>query len=186
MMPNNALSGEAINSSFYTPNRSNPLIDYEYGGIAIGDVSQGMQAKLWKCFYENKAIKISSDQYTETLFSGIDIDALSFSFDQNMRPILVFNSQKHCYLWWYDAQTGNQTLTDFGLNISFPQLALDERRYSQSANSDVIFSYIKNTKLCMRIQRERFQTEYQLTDAKQVLQIGMMLNNRFGFAYYNW
>lgn len=37
----------------------------------------------------------------------------------------------------------------------------------------------------MRLQRERFQTEHEITRAKRLIQIGSMENSRFGFAYYD-
>lgn len=51
------------------------------------------------------------------------------------------------------------------------QLSLDDTG-PQTANADVILAYIKNDKLFMRIQRERFLIEHELTKAKQLKQIG--------------
>lgn len=186
MIPNNALSSQAINSPFIVPDRLDELLDYEYGGIALGDVSQGLQAKLWSCFYENGQIKASNDLTTQVLLAVENVTALSLAFDFNMRPMVAYLANGHCYLWWYDSQAAVQITTDFGPSLSFPQLALDDKRSSQSANADVIFAYIKNNKAYMRIQRERFQIEHEITPAKRLIQIGMMTNYRFGFAYYDW
>lgn len=186
MMPNNVLSSQAINSSFIEPERMNELFDYEYGGIDLGDVSQGLQAKLWSCFYENDQIKVSNGLATHVLLAVENVTALSIAFDFNMRPMVAYLANSHCYLWWYDSLMAAQTTTDLGQDISFPQLALDEKRSSQSANADVIFSYIKNNKAYMRLQRERFLIEHEITQAKRLIQIGMMKNYRFGFAYYDW
>ena len=186
MMPNNILSSQAIDSPFIAPNRSNELVDYEYGGIALGDVSQGLQAKLWHCFYENGQIKVSNGLTTQVLLAVENIIALSLAFDLNMRPMVAYLANGHCYLWWYDSQAAAQITTDFGPSLSFPQLALDDKRSSQSANADVIFAYIKNNNAYMRLQRERFLIEHELAAAKRLVQIGMMTNHRFGFALYNW
>ena len=186
MIPNNVLSSQAINSPFIVPNRLDELLDYEYGGIAIGDVSQGLQVKLWHCFYDNGQIKASNGLITQVLITIENVTALSLAFDLNMRPMVVYLANGHCYLWWYDSQAAAQITTDFGPLFTFPQLALDDKRSSQSANADVIFAYIKNNKAYMRLQRERFLIEHKLAAAKRLLQIGMMTNHRFGFALYNW
>lgn len=175
-----------MNSPFIVPDRLDELLDYEYGGIALGDVSQGLQAKLWSCFYENGQIKISNGLTTQVLLAVENVTALSLAFDLNMRPMVAYLANGHCYLWWYDSQAAAQITTDFGPSLTFPQLALDDKRSSQSANADVIFAYIKNNKAYMRLQRERFLTEHELGAAKRLVQIGMMTNHRFGFALYNW
>lgn len=186
MMPNNVLSSQSINSPFIVPDRLDELLDYEYGGIELGNVSQGLQAKLWSCFYENDQIKISNGLTTQTLIVIENVTALSFAFDLNMRPMVAYLANHHCYLWWYDSQAAAQITTDFGPNFTFPQLALDDKRGVQSANADVIFSYIKDNKAYMRLQRERFLIEHEIAEAKRLVQIGMMTNQRFGFALYNW
>ena len=184
MLPDNILSAIPTKSGFLTGYRANQLIDYEMGGIAIGNTSQGFQ-KLWSCFYEDGAIKAGYDNNFQTLLSVPDVIALSFAFDINMHPLIAYVANNQCYLWWYDSSQSAQVTTEWG-NCTFPQLSLDDKRSSQSANADVIFSYIKNNTLYMRIQRERFQIEHKLAKAKRLIQIGMMTNFRFGFAFYNW
>lgn len=184
MMPDNVLSTTAIKSNFLSGDRTNPLVDYEFGSIAIGNTSQGFQ-KLWSCFYKDGAIKAGYDSNFQTLLLVQDVTALSFAFDINMRPLIAYVANNQCYLWWYDSSQSAQVTTEWG-DYAFPQLSLDDQRSSQSANADVIFSYIKNNTLYMRIQRERFQIEHKLVKAKRLIQIGMMTNFRFGFAFYNW
>lgn len=184
MLPDNVLSMSAIQSDFLTGNRADQLIDYEMGGVAIGNTSQGFQ-KQWSCIYEDGAIKAGYDDNFQTLLTVSDVTALSLAFDINMRPLIAYVVNNQCYLWWYDSSQSAQVITEWG-DYAFPQLSLDDKRSSQSANADVIFSYIKNNTLYMRIQRERFQIEHKLAKAKRLIQIGMMTNFRFGFAFYNW
>ena len=185
MLPDNILSAIPTKSGFLTGYRANQLIDYEMGGIAIGDVSQGLQAKQWSCIYEDGAIKAGYDNNFQTLLTVQDVTALSFAFDINMRPLVAYVANQRSYLWWYDSSQSALVTTEWG-DCTFPFFFFDEKRSSQSANADVIFSYIKNNTLYMRIQRERFQIEHKLAKAKRLIQIGMMTNFRFGFAFYNW
>lgn len=186
MLPNNALSSQPVTAQFFTQWRDDPLVDFEFGGTALQDSSAGLSAELWKCFYEDDSIKLSYDQQEQTVLNVENVTALSLGFDLSMRPVIAYLANEHCYLWFYDTAVSKQITADLGTGITFPQLSLDERRLVQSSNSDVILSYIRDNKMYMRIQRERFQIEHEITQAKRLIQIGMMKNYRFGFAYYDW
>nr|WP_314369155.1 hypothetical protein [uncultured Acinetobacter sp.] len=181
MIPDNQLSSVSVYADFFTPIRSNELVDYEWAGIDLYDTSQGMLAKLWTGFYADGVIKVKNDTVQHDLITVANVTSLSFAFDLNMRPIVTYVVDETTYLWWYDSSIGEQVTTNFG-NVKTPQLALDDHRPLQSANADVIFAYIKAGKLCVRIQRDRFQNEYDLGNGQSLIQIGMMKNFRFGFA----
>jgi len=182
MIPNNQLSSKSVYANFFTPVRVDDLIDYEWAGVDIYDASQGMQAKLWTCFYESGVIKVKNDVVEHSLLTVSNVNALSFAFDLNMRPIITYVVNNEVFLWWFDSSVGDQVTTNFGSEFKTPQLALDEHRNQFSSNADVIFAYIKGSHLYVRIQRDRYQIEYDLGDGQALIQIGMMENNRFGFA----
>lgn len=182
MIPENQLSSVSVYADFFTPIRIDSLVDYEWAGIEIYDTSEGMQAKIWTCFYEDGQIKIKNDLYQYTLLTIANVSALSFAFDLNMRPQVTYVANGETYLWWYDSLTASQVTTNFGAEFKTPQLSLDDNRSLQTSNADVIFAYIRNERLCIRIQRERFENEYDLGDGQALIQIGMMKNYRFGFA----
>lgn len=186
MLPSNMLSSQPVIADFFTPLRNDPLIDYEYGGATLQDSAAGLSKVLWKCFYEDSVIKLSQNDQVLNVLNVENVAALSLSFDLSMRPIISYLANKHCYLWWYDTSVSKQITTDLGDGITFPQLSLDERRSVQSSNADVILTYIRNNQMFMRLQRERYQTEHEITRAKRLIQIGSMKNSRFGFAYYDW
>jgi hypothetical protein len=186
MFPDNVLSSQSVVAEFFTPIRNDPLIDFEFGGTALQNSSAGLSVELWKCFYENGSIKLSHDDQVQSVLNVENVTALSLGFDLSMRPIIAYLANDHCYLWFYDTAVSKQITVDLGDGITFPQVSLDERRLVQSSNADVILTYIRNSKMYMRLQRERFQTEHKITRAKQLIQIGSMKNSRFGFAYYDW
>lgn len=186
MLPNNLLSSQPVVAEFFTPLRNDPLIDFELGGIALQDSSAGLSKVLWKCFCENGSIKLGHDDHVQTVLSAENVTALCLGFDLSMRPVIAYLANEHCYLWFYDTAASKQITADLGNGITFPQLSLDERRLVQSSNADVILTYIRNSKMYMRLQRERFQIEHEITRAKRLIQTGSMKNNRFGFAYYDW
>ncbi|MBC9229202.1 hypothetical protein HI850_007650 [bacterium SPL81] len=182
MMPDNQLSTISTYADFFTPLRVDVLVDYELAGIDLYDTSEGMQVKLWSCFYEDSQIKIKKDRYQYTLLTVENVTALSFAFDLNMRPVVTYVIDGETHLWWYDSLTASQVTTNFGAEFKTPQLSLDEKRPRLAANADVIFAYIKEGRLCIRLQRDRYEVEYDLSAGQALIQIGMMKNNRFGFA----
>lgn len=186
MLPDDTFSSESIIAEFTVPVRSEPLVDFEWGDYKLQNSEGDLNRVMWTCFYEDSQIKVSNGTDEQTLLHVEHVTALSFAFDLSMRPTVTYVlNNDECYLWWYDTSASAQVTTKFG-NCQFPQLSLDERRQSESANADVIFSYIRNNKLYMRYQRERYGVEHYIADAKRLTQIGMMKNNRFGFQYYNW
>ena len=186
MLPDNELSTRPVAAPFLVPYRMDKLVDYEWGGVDLADTSQGLQVKIWTCRYIGNQIIITDGLISHTVLNVENVTALSFSFDLSMRPIVTYLANEHCYLWWYDTAVSKQITSNLGTGITFPQLALDEHRDMQSSNADVIFSYIKNNKAYLRLQRERFLIEHEIAAAKRLVQIGMMTNQRFGFALYNW
>lgn len=177
-----------INSAFLVPIR-NQLIDFEWGGVEIQNSSQGLMSKLWKCFYENGQIKVTNGDSVHPLISAENVTALGLAFDFNMRPQITYVTNGKTYLWWYDPSASKQITTEYGAEFISPQLSLDDHRLHQSANADIIFAYVKNAKLCFRQQRDRYQIEYILGDAKnqKLTQIGMSKNYRFQFRLvFDW
>lgn len=186
MLPDNELSTHSVAAPFLAPYRLDKLVDYEWGGIDLADTSQGLQVKIWTCKYLGNQIIITDGLITHIILNVENVTALSFAFDLSMQPVVTYVVNSETYLNWYDTAISQRVTTNFGASFITPQLALDEHREVQSSNADVIFSYIKNNKVYMRLQRERFLIEHEIATAKRLVQIGMMTNQRFGFALYNW
>lgn len=196
MLPDNALSTRPIYGAFLVPDKSDPLVDYEMGGINLLDTSQGLWVRLWVCFYENGWIKIKSDDYTYSLIQTENVKHLSLAFDFNMHAMITYTIEvtegatkyHEAYLYWYDSAQAAQITTKYGRDYTYPQLGLDDHRLEQSANADIIFAYIKNNNLYYRQQRDRFLIErlfYEnLDEFLQLRQIGLNRKNRFQFLLW--
>ncbi|MEQ1412263.1 hypothetical protein [Acinetobacter indicus] len=185
MIPNNKFSSIPILHDFLIGNRDTLLIDYEYGSESLENPDSNFST-LWTCFYEDNLIKITNGFSIVPLLEVPNVTELSFAFDLNMRPLIAYSTLTEHNLWWYDTEASSQVTSNFDSSYSNMHLSLDDNRSELSASADVILAYIRNNKLYMRIQRERFQIEHELANAKCLIQIGMMKNYRFGFAYYNW
>lgn len=193
MMPDNVLSSSPISGAFLVPDKVEPLVDYEWGGVALLDTSQGLMVYVWKCFYQDGWIKVTNDIVTNQVIQVANVVHLSLAFDFNMNPTIAYiveniDKTRDTYLYWYDSQAASQVNTLYGLGYVSPQLSLDDHRLRQSANADIIFAYIKNNNLYYRQQRDRFLTEYLLesglSEDIELRQIGMNVANRFQYMFW--
>ena len=184
MLPDNQLSSIIDEANFLVPDTTS-LLDYEWGGVALNDPSQGLQFQLWSCIYEGGIIKAVSQAGVKFDIIAVDnVSEASLAFNQNMRPNLAYVADDIAYLYWYNTLTSSQTTTELGSDVFSPRLSLDDSRPTQSVSSDIILGYVKGGKLCMRVQRDRYGIEYQLTDVEassRLAQIGMSDINRFQF-----
>lgn len=163
------------------------LEDFELGGVAIQDASQGLMSYTWRCYVSGL------DVYLERIGSGVStllfqqsgIKTICFSFDQNMRPTVAYRTEQgQTFLRWYDSVAQLYRTDGFG-DLRDPHITLDDKRAMSLETSDVIFAYIRGSNLCYRQQRDRYTVEYVLkaglpADAK-FKALGMANNLRLQF-----
>ncbi|RKG44856.1 hypothetical protein [Acinetobacter sp. WCHAc060007] len=185
----NKLSSKSAPMNFLVRLRNEQLIDYEWGGSDLQNPQEGLRIKIWRCFYEGKKIKITDGNLIYSLINVDAVTAVGLAFDFNMNPNVVYIADGKTYFWWYDTVAHKHITTEYGAEFISPQISLDDHRLHQSASADIIFAYIRNAKLCYRQQRDRYQIEYVLGDAKnqKLTQIGMSKNYRFQFrTVFDW
>jgi len=100
-----------------------------------------------------------------------------------MNVALAFVQGGESKFYWYDSNLGAMTVTNFGSSVITPRVSHDDKRDMQSASSDVILAYVKNSSLYFRMQRDRYQIEYLLKsgDCKGLIKIGMNSKLRLQF-----
>lgn len=183
MIPGNQLTTAPFESPFiYQDSRSaNLLIDYEQGGVALNDASQGLDVKLWTLEYIEPNVTLSASGVSPTvLFSRFNISEVSLAFDQNMRPFVAFVESGQAKFWWYDSTIPAAVFTNLQVDAVSPKCTLDDKRPFQSSLNDILLIYKRGLKVCMRVQRDRYATEYVLKDGvtQKLDAIGMGLNYR--------
>jgi len=191
-LPEDKLSTRPIYGAFLVPEKAEPLVDFEWGGVDLLDTSQGLQVYIWKCYYRDNWICIENDVVKHQLINVENVKSLSLSFDFNMHPTIAYTTENaakqiSAFLYWYDTAQAKQITTEYGTEYITPQVSLDDHRLHQSANADIIFAYIKNGNLYYRQQRDRFLIERLLAEDlgkhTELIQIGMTTKNRFQFQY---
>jgi hypothetical protein len=166
MIPNNELSPTPVLAPYseQVNDPDAPLVDYELGGTALSDPSDGLQVKTWTAFMDGNDVRIQAeDVAATTLLTLAGVTEISLAFDQEMRPAIAYVQNGVAKLWWYDpAGPGYATLT-FADAIS-PRITLDEKRPILINDSDIILAYVKDNNLYFRAQRDSFAVEYLLKE----------------------
>ena len=166
MMPDNVLSTDPVNAAF-SGARALPVtrtVDYEDGGLAIQDPSRGSQYQRWRGRLIGNDILLDAPEVEPfAVYSGAGITEISFTFDQNMRPAIAFVQAGVAKLWWFDSVAAAQVITEYPGAIT-PRVILDDKRFTQTSNSDVVLGYVRDGALYYRQQRDRFTIE-RLLDA---------------------
>jgi len=188
MLPNNVASTFPMSSIYLAGdgNRVSKLEDFEMGGIAIQDPSQGLSSYLWRCWVEDSNVFLQRDGAApDLLFIQSGIVDIALGFDQSMRHNVAYElNNGDVGLRWFDSVPSAYVTTVF-TGYRNPRLALDDKRIEQIGNSDLIFGYIRAGNLAYRQQRDRFQTERILKTGIQpnirLKNIGMGTNLRLQF-----
>lgn len=188
MLPQNVLSTTVVQAPFLPPKDAPyvPLIDYELGGVALNDASQGLMVKSWRCQYLNGDFIADAAAVAPTvIFSAPQVSEFSFTFDQNMQPFITYVQSGIAKYRWFDASVSSFVIVDIPGNPQTPRCTLDDKRSFASAISDIILAYMNGTILHYRQQRDRFEIEYTLTsNGPGVLtKIGMNLDFRLQFEF---
>lgn len=184
-MPANTLSPLPAASAFLEPDdrvRASLLVDYEMGGVDIGDPSQGLQVKAWEARVDGNNIQTrpeSGGSWT-TITSDSSITEIALAFDQNMRPTVAYVASGVAKMYWYDAVSAAYVTTTYA-GASSPVVTMDDKRDMQVGLNDVLLFYLQGGRVKHRRQRDRYTIEYDLEDVPT----GMTRITRWGFTVGN-
>lgn len=195
MMPDHVLSTQVILGQYIPPEERDPLKtkDYELGGIALQDPSEGLMYQVWTVRLDINedtgmgSVYLSAPNTPDTLqFELLGITEVSLAFDQNMNPFIAFVQSGQARFWWYDPTVALQIFTDLPVGARSPKCCLDDKRPLQTelGQSDILLCYINGTTLYLREQRDRYLTEYPLKTGvtQDIIRIAMTDVNRVQIA----
>jgi hypothetical protein len=170
------------------------LQDFERGGVAVGDPTQGLNVYTWEMRYVGRdfRIRIYPDGTFTSLFSWDGVQEMVFTFDQNMNPVVAFRVGDLWRLRWYDPDPYVQAISFTSLpGVRDVRLTLDEKRAALRDFSDVLIFYLKDNpstqpqKMYMRAQKDRYAVEYAIgnlpTGTTAFDRVGMSQNSRLRF-----
>lgn len=168
-LPGDALPNAVAAVALQPPDdlgRPTLVVDYEVGGIALNDGTQGLQVQNWRARLVGNEIRVAPDPYTtETvLVTAAGITQLSIAFDQNMNPVVAYVQSGLTKLYWYSTALEAMTTTTFAADVRSPFLCMDDKRNAASLLNinDVLLFYVRTNRLCYRQQRDSYNTERTL------------------------
>lgn len=163
MLPDLVLSDVPVPAPYLDPDDHVKLLttDYEKGGIALRDPSQGLLVQDWTFELIGDDVTVRAPAVAKTtLFTLAGITEIAGCFDQNMNPCVGFVAAGNMTLWYFDTITHVQIFVNFAGNS--PKVCMDDKRANQGAANDIIFAYLRGNNLYFRAQRDRFMVEYFL------------------------
>lgn len=165
-LPGNVLSSSPVKAEFLQPDasgRKSKTEDFERGGVALNDVSQGMNVQDWRVRIVGTTMRLGvyPDGVESDLFLAAEVSEVSLAFDQLMRPAVAYMQAGIAKLYWYDTALSAQSTLTIGA-VRTPFLCLDDKRATQSSTSDILLFYLTGTELRYRQQRDRFTIERTL------------------------
>lgn len=191
MLPDHVLSTQPQPAQFRYPRNipRQPLVSYEYGGVALNDASQGLRRRVWKCEYIESEFIVSADGVAAVSVLAVNnVAEFDFTFDQNMRVAIAYETivggvGAGARFYWFDNTEGDYVTLELGSDAYHPRCALDDNRDYEIGSSDIILAYMMGGTLYFREQRDRYTVERVLAEnvGAGLVQIGM--NNRWRFQF---
>lgn len=164
MFPAGGMSIVPVLAPFLYPDDQpySPTTDYEMGGIALSDPTQGMMVLPWKVWVEGGIIYIDKvEGGAQEVITHASATQVSLAFDQNMFPVVAYVVGETSFLRWYNPVVGDMVITEYPGATNL-KLTLDDKRPAFVHMSDVIFVYSIRGMLAYRVQRERYLIEHEV------------------------
>lgn len=187
-MPGNELSTEPVKGAFLPPDDRpfNTMEDFEYGGIAHQDPSQGLLYQIWRVVLAESGIATvqpeNESQSPISVMTQAGAEYISLAFDSNMNMTLAWALGSDVTLYWFDSTVEGFVTTTFQ-GCACPRLSHDDKREGAGAWSDVMFAYLRDGSLYTRMQRDRYSIETLQAEAieNNLTKLGMNVGLRLQF-----
>lgn len=163
MFPSEDFFSQTVKGQFLNPWVREPFISRHWGPVAIQDPSEGLLVRLWQARNQRDGIiRVSAPGVDEVEWydHGVVIHELSFAFDQNANPVVVWQDENgDSWLRWFDPIEAAYVVDAANYAIT-PRVTLDDARPFNIIDSDVIMGYVREGLVRYRSQRERYLIEH--------------------------
>ena len=153
--------------TFLPPNderRPSVLFDVDLGPVAYLDPSQGSRYQTWHAGYFGGAVQVRP--YSSSTWRSIrtiaNVTELSFTFDNQARPVIAYVQSGVAYLAWFNGAWVDVAL---GTAARGPMLAQDGSLVADVSAMGVVVAYLRNGQLYARESRFNYSVELALGTA---------------------
>ncbi len=161
---------------------------YSYGPPALGEVPYLNTLRIWEAFQQDDEIILKTSDTETSLVTGISnkLNNLSFTFDQNGFPLIVWEYNKEIYLRWYDPVANDTVTTNLGAGYS-PFIALETFNENLKPERTILLAHIdENLNLVHRLQDDRWAEAYLIKEnVKDIIGFGTTNYNNIKLVYVN-
>ena len=187
MIPGNKIETVPVISAFdYVENDTSITLTTHrcFGGVDISDPSAGRLGYQWECRYRNGNITVRRmDRSTIDLtITTPPVYMVGMAFDNNMAPVIAYQSGSISYLRYYSAQASAYTTIQM-TGTSSCRCTVDDPRPFNNSGSDVVFAFTRGGQLIYTLQRDNYTTEYVVGNTtKRLLRLGPSKGLRLQFG----
>lgn len=200
MIPNSRWSCQtkpqefSINKILPKPDtRYSSVFDIKTGGVELSESNGSLNSRYWMVYQQGSNVLIRGANDVNTwddpviLFTESNaIVDISLSFDNLGRPVVFYQKGTELVLWFYDSQIGDISFKTITTDGHSPIVNFDYINETSNPESDIMMYYVRNDVAYMRLQRDRFDVEYNTGVNYPELRLensGMTSDNRFQVTY---
>lgn len=177
---------------FIKPPALDVVHDISLGPIAL-NVSKGkLNSRYWVVYQEAGNVNIAGAidgewQPAIAVFTEpVEITKISLTFDQLGRTLVFYNTDtSDLKLYWYNPVTETSEVKSLGIGYD-PVACFDFPQDTNQSFSDMLVFYVRGQQVYMRIQRDRFDIEYECPANQPGITItsaGLRVDNRLQVVY---
>lgn len=169
------------------------IYDVNIGPIGLSNSQGVLNKRYWLVYQDEEGKVIAKGSEGEewdspnVLFTLEDtINEISISFDQLGRPLVLYTiNRTQLFLYWYNTEKGEVEHKNLGTGHN-PFARFDVTYNTSAPYSDCMLFYVRDDKIWMRVQRDRFDVEYATPATGrniQILSSNLNIENKFQVSY---
>lgn len=176
-----------LNSFEYPRNKHYPMTEaWALGSAELQNAQIETNTHSWHGYIKNGWFTLKREDLDEEhqILELDGITQLDFTFDQAMRPVVVWVKDDKSFIYRY--VDNSYSTTELSDKFKSPRVELDDKLKENASTSDVILVYTYEGKLCYARQRDKFLQEFVIGNdptKSLVWRVGTTKDGRFGIQW---
>ena len=177
--------------SFVKPPIPQGVAAVSLGPIALNDSQGVLNSRYWLVRQEVGGVYIYKGdgnfwiEKTLLFQEQTPISKMSLTFDQLGRPLVFYRTNDVVKINWFDPIAQQNEIRTIS-NGDWPTACFDFPQDTGQSFTDILLFYVRNNKVYMRVQRDRFDVEYDTGVERDNIEIesaGLTVENRLQVIY---